>query len=144
MAIHIFDTTGEAYDACQCDESVNKGDILFIPSEGVVGLADTWPIAITKAYGDLHTATAASELEGDAAILATVKYLTDAHLVEKHKRMSLVDVQGDALIVQRPGAGRITIADRYGDPLDHFTIEEFDQILLEGREVHNNQLIINW
>jgi hypothetical protein len=143
MAIHIFDTTGEAYDACQCDESVNKGDILFIPSEGVVGLADTWPIAITKAYGDLHTATAASELEGDAAILATVKYLTDAHLVEKRKRMALVDVQGDQLTIKRPGNGDITICEG-SCPLDTFTIEEFDQILLEGREVHNNQLIINW
>lgn len=52
--IHTFDSTQEAYDACQCDESIKDGDILLIPSEGVVGLAGTWPVAVTVKYGELH------------------------------------------------------------------------------------------
>jgi hypothetical protein len=55
--VHEYDTTEDAYGACQCDESVKNGDILHIPEEKVVGMADTWPMAITKEYGALHTAT---------------------------------------------------------------------------------------
>ncbi|WP_158892442.1 MULTISPECIES: hypothetical protein [unclassified Pseudomonas] len=51
---HAFDTTGEAYDAIQCDESIRKGDRLLIVSEAVVGLAHTWPIAVTVEHGELH------------------------------------------------------------------------------------------
>ena len=54
MKVHQFDSTSEAYDATQCDESVKDGDILVIKSEKVVGLATTWPFAISKAHGALH------------------------------------------------------------------------------------------
>jgi len=54
MTIHKFDSTGDAYDATQCDDNVKNGDILVIDSERVVGLAHTWPVAITEAYGKLH------------------------------------------------------------------------------------------
>ena len=143
MAIHIFDSTGDAYDACQCDENVTRGDILYIPSENVVGLADTWPVAITKEYGQLHTASAAGELTGDAAILATLKYLTDAHQVEKRKRLALVDVTGETLFLERPGAGKYSLVDRAGNLRDTFTIDEFEQILLAGSE-RDGTLTINW
>jgi hypothetical protein len=53
--LHTFDDTEDAYTACQCDENVKRGDVLHIPSEGVVGLGDTWPVAVTVAYGELHT-----------------------------------------------------------------------------------------
>lgn len=56
MKIHFFESTGEAYDACQCAPEIKIGDILFIPSEGVVGIADVWPVAITADHGDLHRA----------------------------------------------------------------------------------------
>lgn len=55
MTIHKFDYTGSAYDATQCDESIKDGDILLIESEGVVGLAWTWPVAVTKEKGQLHS-----------------------------------------------------------------------------------------
>ncbi len=55
IAIHTFDSTGDAYDACQCDESIRNGDTLLIPSERVVGLADTWPIAVTREHGALYS-----------------------------------------------------------------------------------------
>jgi hypothetical protein len=47
MTIIHFPTSGEAYDACQRDETINDGDVLVITSEGVVGIADTWPVAVT-------------------------------------------------------------------------------------------------
>ena len=52
---HLFDSTGEAYNACQCNSEIKTGDTLVIGSEGVVGLADTWPFAITDESGDLHS-----------------------------------------------------------------------------------------
>lgn len=54
LGIHVFDSSGDAYDATQCDESIKTGDCLVIPSEGVVGIADTWPIALTENPGELH------------------------------------------------------------------------------------------
>ncbi|PPD07344.1 MAG: hypothetical protein CTY28_09560 [Hyphomicrobium sp.] len=54
MTIHAFLTTGAAYDACQCVTDLHKGDTLLIASEGVVGIADTWPFAVTKTHGSLH------------------------------------------------------------------------------------------
>jgi hypothetical protein len=53
--VHQFFNSRDAYDACQCDETVKNGDTLIIESEGVVGVADTWPIAVTVASGGLHT-----------------------------------------------------------------------------------------
>lgn len=50
--IHEFTSTREAYDASQC--YVPTGDVLYVPSEGVVGVSYTWPFAITKEQGDLH------------------------------------------------------------------------------------------
>ena len=54
MSTYHFESTGEAYDACQCDEKIKDGDTLVIESERVVGLAWVWPIAISKEKGDLH------------------------------------------------------------------------------------------
>lgn len=51
---HEFESTGEAYDACQTEEAIKTGDILLIPSERVVGIADTWPVAVTVEHGHLH------------------------------------------------------------------------------------------
>lgn len=52
--IHRFASTGEAYDATQCDDEIRNGDVLVIVPEGVVGIADTWPFAVTKNFGELH------------------------------------------------------------------------------------------
>ena len=55
MTIHTFGYTGTAYDACQCyDALARDGEILHIPSESVVGLSGTWPVAVTEAHGQLH------------------------------------------------------------------------------------------
>jgi hypothetical protein len=68
-AVHVFGDSAEAYDATQTgvmtssekDEAgryreilVKDGDILVIPSEGIVGICSTWPVAVTKNSGNLH------------------------------------------------------------------------------------------
>lgn len=55
MKVHTHRSTGAAYNACQTEDDHKDGDVLHIPSEGVVGLVDTWPLAVTVAHGDLHT-----------------------------------------------------------------------------------------
>lgn len=65
--VHTFGDSGEAYDATQTgywwddinspnaqQVEVKDGDILVIPSEGVVGVCSTWPVAVTKNSGKLH------------------------------------------------------------------------------------------
>ena len=53
---HTIASTGRAYDLCQCDETMSDGDIIVVTAEGVIGLVGTWPIAITAARGELHSA----------------------------------------------------------------------------------------
>jgi hypothetical protein len=53
---HRFDSTGDAYDASQTDESISNGDVLVVESERVVGvLVDAWPVAVTPEHGAFHT-----------------------------------------------------------------------------------------
>ena len=52
--IHAFASTGNAYDAVQTDETIAAGDTLLILDERVVGVAMTWPFAITAEAGKLH------------------------------------------------------------------------------------------
>ncbi len=75
MTIWHFDTTEEAYDACQCDDRLKDGDTLVCghyddyilermallapdylgnESDVVVGIVSTWPTAVTKINGQLH------------------------------------------------------------------------------------------
>lgn len=58
---HTFSDTGEAYDACQCDDAIKTGDLLVIDREHVVGIADTWPVAVTPNAGALHALIDPSE-----------------------------------------------------------------------------------
>jgi hypothetical protein len=52
--IHAFASTGNAYDAVQTDETIAAGDTLLILDEEVVGVAMTWPFAVTAKPGKLH------------------------------------------------------------------------------------------
>lgn len=53
--VHEFGSTGEAYDASQCDDNISDGDVLVVPSERVVGvLVRAWPVAVTPEHGELH------------------------------------------------------------------------------------------
>lgn len=66
MEIQIlhFETSGGAYDAAMSDDTIQKGDVLVVESEGVVGLADTWPVAVTLEAGQLHHVRDDLTLEG--------------------------------------------------------------------------------
>lgn len=73
MTIHDFYETGGAYNACQTQvhprtmAPVNRGDILVSSVTHddmhvfVVGMADTWPFAVTQARGQLHEISATPE-----------------------------------------------------------------------------------
>lgn len=54
VPVHSFPSSGAAYNACQSNDSIHDGDIIHVPNEGVVGLAGTWPAAVTKQIGQLH------------------------------------------------------------------------------------------
>lgn len=54
VTVHTFGDTRHAYNASQCWYRIKDGDILYVPSERVVGfLFDVaWPVAITEAHGE--------------------------------------------------------------------------------------------
>jgi hypothetical protein len=58
IKVHSFNSSESAYNCCQCDESIEDGDVLYVESEGVVGVAYTWPFAVTSASGSLHSTSA--------------------------------------------------------------------------------------
>ncbi|MFI2031419.1 hypothetical protein [Streptomyces buecherae] len=53
--VWTFHSTREAYDACQVREDIQDGDVLVIEQENVIGIAHTWPFALTEDSGELHT-----------------------------------------------------------------------------------------
>lgn len=53
--VRTFRTSGAAYDACNCDETMTAGAIFMVPSEQIVGVAWAWPVAVTRNAGHLHT-----------------------------------------------------------------------------------------
>jgi len=56
VRVHTFEGTGTAYDASQCWDTIEPGDVLWVPSEGVAGiLVGAWPVAVTRECGAFHT-----------------------------------------------------------------------------------------
>lgn len=53
-----------AYDLCQTEDDIKIGDVLYIPSEKIVGFAGVWPIAITDNCGELHKVKADKHIDG--------------------------------------------------------------------------------
>lgn len=70
--VHTFSSTGQAYNDTQTNENIKTGDILHIPSEGVVGMADTWPVAVTKNSGQLHAY--GPDVHTDPSVLDTEEF----------------------------------------------------------------------
>ncbi|MGB3472100.1 MAG: hypothetical protein WBA51_14875 [Erythrobacter sp.] len=52
--IHVFETSGNAYDGVQTDDRISTGDLLLVMEEGIVAVAMTWPFAVTAKAGQLH------------------------------------------------------------------------------------------
>lgn len=67
-SVFYFPTSGEAYDATQCWEDIKDGDVLVVSSEKIVGVADTWPIAVTAESGELHEVAKRGEYEANPAM----------------------------------------------------------------------------
>lgn len=66
--VHYFESTREAYEWTMCGgehmfapedwnnlQNIKNGDTLVVKSEGVVGVASTWPTAVTKQQGAFHS-----------------------------------------------------------------------------------------
>lgn len=74
IKIHYCSSSREAYDASMCGQNfderdheiheVSLGDILVVEDEKIVGIADVWPVAVTKTHGDLHTLKEGISLSG--------------------------------------------------------------------------------
>lgn len=75
--VWTFYSTGEAYAACQWREDIRDGDVLVVEQEKVVGIAETWPFALTARYGDLHLTTHDPATYGDG------KYATSIPIAER-------------------------------------------------------------
>lgn len=55
VRVHVFGSTGAAYDASQTSEEISDGDVLVVESERVVGImVEAWPIAVTRQSGEFH------------------------------------------------------------------------------------------
>lgn len=108
--VHMFDSSGEAYDATQTgimipsdpDESgdyseveVKTGDILVIPSEGVIGISSTWPVAITKESGELHAMKDGLNTPEKIASSAKTSIENVMAAIEKAKEMGFETIIGD-------------------------------------------------
>ena len=74
-----FEDTGEAYDACQCNDDMKDGDT-------VVGIVGTWPVAVTKINGNLHSFSDPSKAQSEAGtspfigVLEAIKVADDLGL----------------------------------------------------------------
>lgn len=75
---HAFASTGNAYDAVQCDEAIGTGETLVVLAEEVVGVASPNPFAVTQAHGNLHPVSAPREGEA-LADLARSLHVNAAH-----------------------------------------------------------------
>lgn len=53
--VHLFESSGDAYDASQTRDDISDGDVLVVESERVVGfLVKAWPVAVSDEHGAFH------------------------------------------------------------------------------------------
>lgn len=98
---HAFASTGNAYDAVQCDEAIRTGDTLVVLAEEVVGVASPKPCAVTLAHGNLHALSAPREGEAlaDLARSLPVSAANFEHAAEIARRFGFpLDPQIEALL----------------------------------------------
>ena len=98
---HAFASTGNAYDATQCDEAILTGDSLIVLAEEVVAIAMTWPFAVTQECGKLHALSAPREGETleDIARSLHVRAADFEHAAEIARRLGFtLDPQLEALL----------------------------------------------
>lgn len=86
---HAFASTGNAYDASQCDEAIRTGDTLIVLAEQVVAIASPKPFAVTETCGKLHALSAPSpgETLADLARSLHVKSADFQHAADLARRL---------------------------------------------------------
>lgn len=102
---HAFESTGNAYDATQCDETIQTGDTLIVLAECVIGIAMTWPFAVTQTSGLLHALTPPAEGEtlADLARLLGVRPADFLHAPDIAQRLGFaLDPQLEPLLGSSP------------------------------------------
>ena len=56
MQIHTgFESTGEAYNASQVDDTIKDGDILVTKNGSIAILCKAWPVHVKGPIGEFHT-----------------------------------------------------------------------------------------
>lgn len=56
--VFTFTDSREAYDASQTHDEIHDGDVLYVPSQRIVGyLYMAWPVAVTTERGEFHGLT---------------------------------------------------------------------------------------
>ena len=86
---HVFASTGNAYDATQCDEAIKAGGTLIILAEQVIAIAMTWPFAVTETGGKLHALSTPRPGESLAEVASALN-VTEAdflHAVDLARRL---------------------------------------------------------
>ncbi len=64
MKVHEFGSTATAYTESQTTDEIKDGDVLSVPSEGVVGvMVSAWPTAVTESTGEFHELASGYEWE---------------------------------------------------------------------------------
>ena len=52
--VYVCESGADAYNLAQGLDKDKDNSILYIPSENMVAVANTWPIAVTKNSGEFH------------------------------------------------------------------------------------------
>ena len=71
--VWVCSDSGQAYNMSQNLPVSDNGSILYIPSENIVGVVNTWPISVTNNVGELHWPTDWKTI-GDDKITNTPAY----------------------------------------------------------------------
>lgn len=92
--VHVFASTGEAYDASQCHDDIVDGDVLSVPGAGVVAvLMAAWPVAVdTDTPGEFHCLKSGEEWSktefGDYTVSVVLAREVLADLERKHSAIA--------------------------------------------------------
>jgi hypothetical protein len=130
-AVHLFDSTGEAYDYVnvgqhpETDMPIIDGDVLVVASEGIVGFAmSAWPVAVVLGPDGEHGAFHALAPDADLTCLGATEARTDTYIVHPCKYVVQIDGQAteftsklDAEDAAR--AARTTVQRVDLDPYEH-------------------------
>jgi len=120
VVARLYNSTRDAYDISQYDDDVKDGDILIVPSEGVVGiLVQAWPSAVTEEHGEFHVTHGRwSEVEDGrySQIVAVAERIIAAWGVEDQPHSRYTD--GEVPVIDEPRAEQVDAILTLLEPVD--------------------------